>query len=252
MIIDYIEIPKVISKEKYLIDKAVFDFEYFVEIKGNSAYLFKQKKDNKFFWNIFDIVNRVKRKYGDNTIFMFLEKNKNGDIDIILANTILEEHTNIAKYKIYAKNFNSDLKKFDKLLSLLEFSVDSKSNLILFNINLSEKEVKKIIKNRKFEEIKKVDKFLFFVPVKEKLFDKFLPFAVAILIYLVLSFVGDFVLNKQNQRINSTFSQIKTDFVKKINMQNKKIKGLKNSIRDIQYYTKKENSIYKGKDNDSK
>lgn len=249
MFCDFLEIPKVVGRDDYMINKLEYSLINDVIKKNDDYLLFKKEllKEKPFYYNIFDLSEKIKKDYKE-VLYIIIEKDNVNNFWLTIGNTIdINNASYYAKHKVLATDIIENKNTINNILNIATEMLNI-SKIVIFHIGVTAENISSIIgeQNSKFSYTfdKSVDKYFYYISAKEKIATKIMPY--------VLSFVAIFLLSTASGMIADSIAEkkIKEQEVKitkigdEIHKQVVAIEKLKKENSEIEKFSKKDLKIF--------
>lgn len=204
----FIKLPKFITHSDYELNNDKY-LDYVIKKQKDRYLLFEKENfenDTSSFWFIDDIAKSVLNHYGE-CIFVLVSLNEDKKIDIFIGNTVDISNLNLFSYMSSDIKDLTHLKKtLDSKINFLRNTLDLEEGIVIFNVDINENilidmfsQIKVIEDKDRFSQLLSKTKYY------EKSFNQFLPFLLAIILFVVLLFISSYYINEHNSKTKELF-----------------------------------------------
>lgn len=249
MYYSFLEIPKVITRDEFLLSKLEYTLANDIKKIDDEFLLFNKKllQEKAFYYNIFDLSRKIRNDYRD-SLYIILEKDKVNNFLVTIGNTVdINNASYYAKHKVLATDI---IENKSTIFDIIKISTQmlNVSKIVIFHIGISREDSDLILERQGFDFSytfdKNVDRYFYFLNVKEKLLTKIMPFALAFVAIFLLGtisgIIADSIAEKKLVKQQIEIANIKNE----INGQVSIINQLKKQNFEIEKFSKKDLKIF--------
>lgn len=249
MYYDLLEIPKVVSRDGYLLDKLEYSLANDIIKRDDEYLLFKKElfSEKPFYYNIFDLSQKIKKDYPD-SLYIIMEKDKINNFLVTIGNTI---DINNASYYAKHKILTSDIvENKSSIFDIIKISTQmlNVTKIVIFHIGISREDSHLILERQGFDFSyifdKNVDRYFYYLGVKEKLLSKVMPFILSFAAIFILGtisgLIADSIAEKKIAKQQIEITNIKNEILGQTSIINK----LKKENLEIEKFSKKDLKIF--------
>lgn len=249
MFFDILEIPKVVNKDDFALNKIEYSVTNTTEKHHEHVLLFKKDllDEKTHYYNIFDLSEKIKKDY-PNFLYLIIEKDKVNNFRVIIGNTIdISNSSYYAKHKVLATEIIENKSKISDLIKISTQMLNIEK-IVVFHVGITKEDVEMILtqenSNFSYTFDKNIEKYFYFLSAREKPLSKAMPIILSIVSILFLSSISSFVAdtiskkNKAKQAQEIELINIRT------NEQTKTISKLSEQNAELEKFSRKNLQLF--------
>ena len=240
-----IGIPNFIKTSEYKSDP--LKYNYF-RTYNRGKYTLLVSHNGEFF-SFLDIASTLK-KFNILSLFMIISK-KDDEYTFLIGNSFYPYEKTLVNKSIVKKdqNFKSQLQKTKQFIEMIRRMLNTK-NIIIFPIDIDEKEIKELIGENIEYKLMDITKYLLLTPVTQPVEKLAKPFIISILIagisYFLYGYIDDYFKYTYKPKIEMKIRKEKSKLRKEKNI----YQSILNKNKELKSFlsNKSKMKIYEGKD----
>lgn len=249
MIFDLLEIPKVVDRDEYALNKLEYSVVNNIEKRNEEFLLFNKGifLDKKHYYNIFDLSEKIKKDYS-NSLYIILEKDNVNNFRLVIGNTIdINNASYYAKYKVLATDIIENKNKISDIIKISTTMLNIE-NIVVFHVGITKEDVQLILDQENSSFVytfdKNIDKYFYYLIAKEKPFSKVSPFLLAAVAIFILSTISGMIADSISAK-NIARQKLEIDKIQtQINGQNLVIQKLTGQNAELEKFSQKNLKIF--------